>query len=141
VGARSKARKRALDLLFEADQRGLDPLTLLAERLPSAHPPISQYAVTLVEGVQARRERIDELITTYAHGWTLDRMPGVDRVVLRIGAWELLYSADVPEAVAIDEAVDLARLLSTDESPIFVNGLLARLLEVKAAVAVPPEQS
>jgi len=137
VGARSKARKRALDLLFEADQRGLDPVKLLADRLPTAHPPISQYAVTIVEGVQEHRERIDELLDTYAQGWSLDRMPGVDRIVLRIGAWELLFSDDVPDAVAIDEAVELARLLSTDESPSFVNGLLARLLEVKPAVIVP----
>jgi N utilization substance protein B len=135
VGARSKARKRALDLLFEADQRGLDPIELLAERLPGAHPPISQYAAAIVEGVQAHRERIDELLATYSQGWTLDRMPGVDRAVLRIGSWELLFNHDVPDAVAIDEAVELARLLSTDESPSFVNGLLARLLEVKPSVA------
>jgi N utilization substance protein B len=134
VGARSKARKRALDLLFEADQRDLDPTALVAERLPTAHPPISEYAVTVVEGVQRHRERIDELLATYAQGWTLDRMPAVDRVVLRIGAWELLFNDEVPDAVAIDEAVDLARDLSTDESPAFVNGLLARLLEVKPSV-------
>lgn len=134
MGARSRARKRALDILFEADQRGLEPLALLSERLPGAHPPISEYAVTVVEGVAAYRERIDELLSTYAQGWTLDRMPGVDRAVLRIGAWELLFNDDVPDAVAIDEAVELARLLSTDESPAFVNGLLARLLEIKPSI-------
>lgn len=134
MGARSKARKRALDLLFEADQRGLDPLALLAERLPAAHPPISEYAVEIVQGVQAHRDRIDELLTTYSQGWALDRMPGVDRAVLRIGSWELLFNHEVPDAVAIDEAVELARLLSTDESPSFVNGLLARLLEIKPSV-------
>jgi len=134
VGARSKARRRALDLLFEADQRGLDPVALVAERLPTAHPPISEYAVTVVEGVTRHRERIDELLATYAQGWTVDRMPGVDRAVLRIGAWELLFNDEVPDAVAIDEAIELARLLSTDESPSFVNGLLARLLEVKPSV-------
>jgi len=134
VGARSKARKRALDLLFEADQRGLDPVALIAERLPTAHPPISEYAIAVVEGVQTHRERIDELLATYAQGWTLDRMPGVDRIVLRIGAWEVLFNDDVPDAVAIDEAVELARLLSTDDSPAFVNGLLARLMEVKPSV-------
>jgi N utilization substance protein B len=134
VGARSKARKRALDLLFEADQRGLEARRLVAERLPAAQPPISEYAVEIVEGVSRHAERIDELLATYAQGWTLDRMPGVDRIVLRIGAWELLFNDDVPDAVAIDEAVDLARMLSTDESPAFVNGLLARLLEVKPSV-------
>jgi len=131
VGARSKARKRALDVLFEADQRGLDPLVLLRERLATPTAIVPEYTVQLVEGVVARQERIDELIATYAHGWTLDRMPGVDRVVLRLGCWELLYNDDVPDAVAIDEAVELAGTLSTDESPGFVNGLLGRLLEIK----------
>jgi N utilization substance protein B len=141
VAARSKARKRALDVLFEADQRRLDPLALLAERLaerrtgrPADQVPIPEYTVELVEGVVARQARIDELLSTYAHGWTLDRMPAVDRAVLRLGAWELLYNDDVPDAVAIDEAVELARTLSTAESPAFVNGLLARLLEIKPSV-------
>jgi N utilization substance protein B len=89
--------------------------------------------VELVEGVSAETGRIDELLSTYSHGWTVERMPAVDRAVLRLGTWELLYNDDVPDAVAIDEAVELARTLSTDDSPNFVNGLLARLLEVKAA--------
>lgn len=130
MGARSKARKRALDLLFEADQRGLDPLQLLAQRGADAGAAVPEYTVTIVEGVAAHRERIDELIATHAHGWTLNRMPAVDRAVLRLGAWELLYNDEVPAAVAIDEAVQLAGALSTDDSPGFVNGLLARLLEV-----------
>ncbi len=134
MGARSKARKRALDVLFEADQRGLDAVTVLAERLRRADPPVPEYAVEIVEGVAAHRERIDELLATYAQGWTVDRMPGVDRALLRLSAWELLYNDDVPDAVAIDEAVELARSLSTDESPAFVNGLLARLLAVKPSV-------
>ena len=121
-------------MLFEADQRGIDPLGLLADRVhadPTAQTPLPEYARELVVGVTERRELIDELLSTYSHGWTLDRMPAVDRSVLRLGAWELLFNPDVPDAVAIDEAVDLVRLLSTDESPGFVNGLLARLLEVK----------
>lgn len=134
MAARTKARKRALDVLFEADQRGGDALRLLAERLPGAQPPIPQYTVEIVEGVAAHRERIDELLATYSHGWTLERMPAVDRSLLRIGAWELLFNEAVPAAVAIDEAVELAATLSTQESPAFVNGLLARLLEVKPAV-------
>jgi N utilization substance protein B len=133
VGARSKARKRALDVLFEADQRGVDPLALLVERVADPAAIMPEYAVQMVEGVVAHAERIDELLSTYAQGWTLDRMPGVDRIVLRLGTWELLYNDQVPDAVAIDEAVDLAKTLSTDDSPGFVNGLLARLLEVKAA--------
>lgn len=134
MGARSKARKRALDVLFEADQRGLDPLTLLAERVRLADPQVPGYAVQIVEGVCAHRERIDELLSTYAQGWALDRMPAVDRALLRLSAWELLFNDEVPDAVAIDEAVELAHTLSTDESPSFVNGLLARLLQVKPGV-------
>jgi N utilization substance protein B len=115
-----------LDLLFEADLRGASALALLAERAGTG------YTAEVVTGVEEHRERIDELLATYAQGWTLDRMPAVDRAVLRIGAWELLFNDDVPDAVAIDEAVELATSLSTDASPSFVNGLLARLLDVKA---------
>jgi N utilization substance protein B len=135
VAARTKARKRALDILFEADQRDLDAVRVLADRLATADPPVAEYTVEIVEGVTAHQERIDELLSTYAQGWTLDRMPGVDRSLLRLSAWELLFNDDVPDAVAIDEAVELAHSLSTDESPAFVNGLLARLLEVKPTVS------
>jgi N utilization substance protein B len=133
VAARSKARKRALDVLFEADQRGMPVLTVLAERVrqPGTQTALPQYSVDVVEGVVGRLDRIDELISSYAQGWTLARMPAVDRAILRIGAWEVLFSPDVPEAVAVDEAVELARSLSTDESPGFVNGLLGRLVELK----------
>jgi len=134
VGARTKARKRALDVLFEADQRGLGAVTVLADRVRRADPPVPEYTIEIVEGVTAHAERIDELLSTYAQGWTIDRMPGVDRALLRLSTWELLFNDDVPDAVAIDEAVELARSLSTDESPAFVNGLLARLLEVKPSV-------
>jgi N utilization substance protein B len=136
MAARSKARKRAVDVLFEADQRGRDPMTVLADRIKQADPPVNEYTVTLVEGVLARRERIDELLSTYAQGWTLERMPAVDRAVLRLGAWEILYSDDVPDAVAVDEAVELSRSLSTDESPSFVNGLLGRLLQLKPTLTL-----
>lgn len=133
MAARSKARKRALDVLFEADQRGLSVLFVLAERVrqPGTQTSLPQYSVDLVEGVVDRMDRIDELISSYAQGWTLARMPAVDRAILRIGAWEVLFSPDVPEAVAVDEAVELARALSTDDSPGFVNGLLGRLVELK----------
>ncbi len=131
MGARSKARKRALDVLYEADQRGLDPLHTLKERLVQSDPPVPEYAVTLVEGVVTNRVRIDELLETYAQEWTLDRFPAVDLAVLRIGVYELLWCADVPDAVAVSEAVALAASLSTDESPAFVNGLLGRLLQLK----------
>jgi len=133
VSARSKARKRALDLLFEADQRGLNAQELLAERLSGtvAGPTPNEYTIALVEGVTSRWQEINDLLATYSQGWTIDRMPGVDRAILRIGAWEVVWNDEVPDAVAISEAVGLAKSLSTDESPSFVNGLLARLVEVK----------
>jgi N utilization substance protein B len=130
--ARGKARKRALDVLYEADLRGVDPVTTMAVRLAQADPPVPEYTVELVEGVTARRARIDELIATYSEGWTLDRMPPVDRNLLRLAIFELLWCDSVPDAVAISEAVALATDLSTDESPRFVNGLLGRLQLLKA---------
>jgi len=137
VSARHKARKRALDVLFQADLRGVDPLTVLAdsERLRSEEgdSPLNPYVTELVTGVQAHQERIDELLTTYSLGWTLERMPGVDRAILRLGTYEVLWG-DVPEAVALDEAVTLARELSTDDSPAFVNGLLARIAGQKSTL-------
>lgn len=133
MGARTKARKRALDVLFEADQRGLAPVTLLAQRIaePGTEAALPQYSVDIVEGVLAHRERIDEVLATYSQGWTIDRMPAVDRALLRIGTWEILFNDEVPDVVAVDEAVDLARSLSTDESPAFVNGLLGRVVDLK----------
>jgi N utilization substance protein B len=136
MSARGKARKRALDVLFESDLRSVDAVETLAQRLVQATPPVPEYTVTLVEGVTAHRARIDELIESYALEWTLDRMPVVDRNVLRIGVFELLWQDDVPDAVVLSEAVTLARSLSTDESPTFVNGVLAKLLENKPSLAV-----
>ncbi|HEY3957171.1 MAG TPA: transcription antitermination factor NusB [Streptosporangiaceae bacterium] len=133
--ARSKARKRALDVLFEAEVRGEPVLTLLDERIADASPPVSPYAAELVRGVQAHRDRIDELLGTYAEDWTLARMAAVDRNILRIASYELLWAGDVPDGVAISEAVALARDLSTDASPAFVNGLLARLQGLKPELA------
>jgi N utilization substance protein B len=129
--ARSKARKRALDVLFEAEVRGEPVLALLEERAADASPPVSPYAAGLVRGVQAHRDRIDGLLAAHAQDWTLDRMAAVDRNILRIGTYELLWADDVPDGVAISEAVALARDLSTDASPAFVNGLLARLHNLK----------
>ncbi|MET0915907.1 MAG: transcription antitermination factor NusB [Jiangellaceae bacterium] len=133
--ARTKARKRALDVLFESELQGLAPGGTLSARVASASPPMSGYAISLVEGVVAHRERIDELLSTYAVGWTLDRMPVVDRNLLRIGTYEILYRDDIPDVVAISEAVSLARELSTDESPGFVNGLLGRIVELKPTLS------
>src|SRR6476646_2560636 len=127
MSARSKARKRALDILFEAEQLGVNVESLLAERLahPGSEAPRNEYSVELVQGVVRKWVAINELLSTYSQGWTVERMPAVDRAILRIGAFEVL------DAVAISEAVALAKSLSTDDSPTFVNGLLARLAEVK----------
>jgi transcription antitermination protein NusB len=139
VATRSKARRRALEILFEADLKSTSPKKVLAERIARAQqmtpqdndPHIGEYAIELVNGVMEHLDRIDTLISTYSIGWTLERMPAVDRNVLRLGLFELLWGEDVPEVVAIDEAVSLAQQLSTEESPQFVNGLLERLRELK----------
>jgi N utilization substance protein B len=133
VAARSKARKRALDVLYESDVRGIQPTTTLTERIKLAEPPVNEYTIELVEGVQAHRDRIDAILADYAEGWTVARMPGVDRAILRLGVYELLWRDEVPDPVAIDEAVELAKALSTDESPRFVNGVLARVLRDRPA--------
>jgi transcription antitermination protein NusB len=138
VPARSKARKRALDVLYEAEIKGMPALDLLAERTERGSPPVSDYAAGLVKGVQQHQEAIDRLLGEHAEGWTLERMPAVDRNILRIGTYELLWVPQVPDAVAISEAVLLARELSTEASPGFVNGLLGRLRELRPAPESPP---
>lgn len=129
--ARGKARKRALDVLYESDIRGVDPRDVVAFRRQRAEPPIADYTVVLVEGVCDHRARIDELLSTYAEGWQLSRMPAVDRNIMRLGVYELMWREDVPDPVVIDEAVSLAKELSTEDSPGFINGVLGRLQLVK----------
>jgi N utilization substance protein B len=135
MAARSKARKRAVDVLYESEVRGVNAVQTLADRVARADPPVNDYTVDLVEGVQAHRARIDDILGEFAEGWTLARMPDVDRAVLRLGVYELLWRDDVPDAVVIDEAVELVKTLSTDESPRFVNGLLGRIVRDKPAVS------
>jgi N utilization substance protein B len=141
MSARSKARKRALDILYAAELRGISPMVVLSEAplgegAAQGKPTANPYTATLVEGVVSHQQRIDELLATYSSGWTLDRMPAIDRNVLRLGVFELLWCADVPGPVVIDEAVSLVRGLSTDESPSFVNGILARILDLRPRLAV-----
>lgn len=138
MSARTKARKLALDILFAAELRGEKPTDVLAARgRPNQDEPAEfGHAVRLIEGVQEHRARIDELLSTYATGWTLDRMPAVDRNILRMGAFELLWVDDVPDGVVVSEAVALATELSTEESPRFVNGLLSRLQRLKPSLAL-----
>jgi len=136
VSARGKARKRALDVLYEADLRGITAVEVLDAKVDAVEPPVNPYTSELVYGVVEHADRIDDLLSTYSMGWTLDRMPAVDRNLLRIGTYELLWCDDVPPAVAISEAVELAKSLSTEESASFVNGLLARILEIKPKLAL-----
>jgi N utilization substance protein B len=126
--ARSKARKRALDVLYAAEMRGQEPVQALETAIAEGEGPTNPYTEVLVRGVSENRERIDEILAEYAQGWTIDRMPAVDRTALRIGAYELLYVDDVPPPVAVSEAVALVRNLSTDDSPGFVNGVLGSML-------------
>ena len=136
MAARTKARKRALELLFESEQRGVNVGTLLEERVaaPTTQHPLPEYAVQLVRGVLDRWSQINEVLTTYSQGWSLERMAAVDRAALRLGVWEIVWNDEVPDTVAISEAVELVEALSTDDSPKFVNGLLARVAEVKSTL-------
>jgi transcription antitermination protein NusB len=132
MSARRKARKRALDVLYESDLRAAPVLEVLRDavsRIPSPRPEHLGYTISLVEGVAAHQDRIDELIASYAEGWTLERMPVVDRNLARIAVYELIYAGDIDDPVAISEAVELAKQLSTEDSPRFLNGLLARIAE------------
>ena len=131
MAARSKARKRAVDVLYEADVRGREVLPLLQERIADGHPPINEHTVRLVEGSHQHGAEIDRLIAEHASGWTLARLPDVDRAILRMAVFELLWVPDVPDAVVIDEAVELAKALSTDDSAAYVNGVLAGILQAQ----------
>ncbi|GAB3695306.1 transcription antitermination factor NusB [Actinocorallia lasiicapitis] len=138
MAARTKARRYAFEILFEAWQRDSEPAEVLLRRAKPKGEQLGEQAlaVRIIEGVAAHRERIDELLSTYAVGWTLDRMPAVDLIVLRMGAFELLWAEDVPDGVAISEAVNLATDFSTEESPKFVNGLLSRLQDLKPSLTL-----
>ena len=143
MSARSKARKRALDVLYESDMRAISATEVLESqierRAETGDPALTDYVSALVHGVDVNAERIDELLSTYSMGWTLARMPAVDRAILRLGCYEVLWRDDIPDPVAISESVALAQDLSTEESATFVNGLLARLSDVKARLGVEPE--
>jgi len=137
MAARSKARKRALDILFEADSKSVPVNMVLADQIRrrevAGEPQFNDYTVTLVEGVRANADPIDAAINEASREWTLERMPMVDRAILRLGAFEIAFSDDVPNAVAISEAVQLATDLSTDESPAFINGVLGAISTRSAA--------
>lgn len=141
---RHQARRRAVDLLFEAEARGITPAEVVEAREALALnqsdvSPLNPYTVTVAQGVTRHAEHIDDLIATHLQGWTLERLPAVDRAILRVAVWELLHADDVPEPVAVDEAVELAKNLSTDESPGFVNGVLGQVMlvtpQIRAAAA------
>jgi N utilization substance protein B len=140
VSARSKARKASLDILFEADIRGTLPLDILASREvrqddPDAHP-LRDYTREIVIGVAEHRRKIDELIATYAQGWDMDRLPAVDRNIMRLALYEILWSPDLDDAVAIDEALSLAKELSTDESAGYIHGVLGRIASIKDGLSL-----
>jgi N utilization substance protein B len=140
VSARSKARKQSLDLLYEGDIRGQLPADLLAlrdvvEEGPDARP-IREYTKELIAGISENRRKIDELISTYAQGWDMDRLPAVDRNILRLGIYEILWCKDLADAVAIDEALNLAKELSTDDSATYIHGVLGRIASIKDSLAI-----
>ena len=140
MSARSKARKQTLDLLYEADIRGASAADLLilrdvVEEGPDARP-IREFTKTLIAGVTDHKRKIDELIATYAQGWDMDRLPAVDRNILRLGIYEIVWSADLDDGIAIDEALTLARELSTDESAGYIHGVLGRISSIKDSIAI-----
>lgn len=135
VRGRHQARKRAVDLLFEAEVRGISAAEVVDTRAALAEPKpdiarLHPYTAAVARGVSEHAAHIDDLITAHLRGWTLDRLPAVDRAILRVSVWELLHAADVPEPVVVDEAVQLAKELSTDDSPGFVNGVLGQVMLV-----------
>ena len=134
MSARGKARNRALDVLFEAEQRSVSAFDVIRSRREKTDQVVNPYTIEIVEGVVSQQAAIDEFLETYSQGWSLERMPSVDRIILRIGTCELLYNDDVPDGVAVSEAVALAKTLSTDESPQFINGLLGRLQQLKPSL-------
>ena len=140
MSARSKARKQALDLLYETDIRGTNLVeTLVSRDIPAEGPdarPIREYTKELVNGVSDNRRKIDELITTYAQGWDMDRLPAVDRNILRLGIYEILWSTVVPMSVAIDEALMLAKELSSDDSSKYIHGVLGRIASIKDTISI-----
>src|SRR5436305_4324485 len=141
---RHQARKRAVDLLFEAEARGLTPAQVAESRSALSKTetdvsPLNQYTVTVARGVTENSAHVDDLIAAHLQGWTLDRLPAVDRAILRVAVWELLHAQDVPEPVAVDEAVELAKELSTDDSPGFVNGVLGQVMLVTPQIRAAAE--
>ena len=132
MSARGKARKRALDILFASEMRSESPVEALERAIADGDAPTNDYTAVMVRGVEEHQRRIDGLLRTYSEGWSLERMPAVDRNVLRLGVWEVLYADDVPDAVAVSEALNLVRDLSTDDSPNFVNGVLGGIVRDKA---------
>ena len=140
MSARSKARKQALDLLYEADIRSASALDLLTLRDievegPDARP-IREFTKLLIVGVTENKRKIDELIATYAQGWDMDRLPAVDRNILRLGIYEIVWSSDLDDGIAIDEALTLAKDLSTDESAGYIHGVLGRISSIKESIAI-----
>jgi transcription antitermination protein NusB len=136
MSARSKSRKGALDLLYEADIRNQSAVAIHDERKSEVDVLIRDYTSLLLHGVTDNRRKIDELISTYAEGWDMDRMPAVDRNILRIGIFELLWCHDIPDSVAINESLELAKTLSTDESAGYVNGILGRISSIKEDIVI-----
>ena len=139
MSARSKARKQTLDLLYEADIRGTAAIDILAARVDNASDPdarpIREFTRELVSGISAQKRKIDELISTYAQGWDMDRLPTVDRNILRLAIYELVWTPDLAEGIVINEALDLAKVLSTDESATYIHGVLGKISLIKESIA------
>jgi N utilization substance protein B len=135
MSARTRARKRVLDILYEAEMRATAPEQVLARTVEDSTDQLNEYVPFLIAGLVEKKSIIDETIETYSQEWALDRMPMVDRELARIGVYEILFQDDVPDAVVINEIIELASSLSTDESPAFLNGLLAKISSIKHRIS------
>lgn len=135
MSARTRARKRVLDILYEAEMRSLPPTEVLTRTIESSVDSLNEYVSVLINGIVEKKSIVDETIETYSQEWSLDRMPMVDRELARIGVYEMLFQNEVPDAVVISEIVDLASSLSTDDSPTFLNGLLGKISSIKHRIS------
>jgi len=139
LSSRTKSRKRAVDAVFAADIRGKSPVELLEDTLEQNAERQNQdvifaYAKQIVDGIVSHKDEIDAYLEAYSQGWTIDRMPTLDRAIMRVATWEIVYNDDVPDSVAVNEAVELAKEYSTDDSPAFINGLLNKIASTKTAL-------
>jgi len=136
VGSRTKSRRKAAEILYEADIRTNSITETLHRAQTQGVTQYNEFSVQLIEGVQSHLQSIDDIINTYSEGWKIERMPSLDRALARIGVFELLFRDDIPDEATISEIVSLASEMSTEQSPQFLNGLLAKIASVRGRIVL-----